>query len=605
MKRFLYYLRNMDNSTTTFRELYEGAVLLQYPPKYDPLRDDYIPYPPEEGESNVYYTDLYSFRIEHTHKLAQDKPTVVLQIPCVHLGIHEPSDAAADFCLRQWIQQVDRLNDELNNHSRTEKENGKYEIYRPAGKRIRNNAAFFAECAGKDYEYGSGNVLLMQTDTLPPPELCLCLRMQIQLPHKKLKKVMRMFQRDLPDAVEDFIQTFDRVGFADALELADRQTQIRRWLADSPYCAFLANGSVFPRKSGTDLPLKEAIPFTAPQEDTITVCGISGLGIRRGVTVITGGGYSGKSTLLDTISAGIYDHVLGDGRELCITDASAMTISAEDGRSVQHLNIRPFLQWIPGKVPEDFSTEHASGATSQASNIMEAVEMRSKLLLIDEDRSATNFMIRDSMMQQMVQKEPIIPFTDRVQELFRKKGVSTILVIGGSGEFLSVADSVYVMDEFQMSNVSELAKQVSGGTVCPKNSPPPEAVWEQNRILKKEGFTSYPIGSGSERLEVMEFQYLRIGDEGIDMRGLHDIVSVEQLQAIGFILRNLMLSSTENEIPLAEKLQTLYEKLEKEDLDFLYSSYFTTCERFLVVPRKQEVYAVINRMRKIHYKKGE
>ena len=137
--------------------------------------------------------------------------------------------------------------------------------------------------------------------------------------------------------------------------------------------------------------MKAAVPFLSTPEDAVEVAGIRGMAFRKGVTVITGGGYSGKSTLLDALSAGIYDHAEGDGRELVITDASAMKISAEDGRSIRHVNLSPFIKWIPGGDPADFSTEHASGSTSQAANIMEAVGWGVKLLMIDEDKSATKF----------------------------------------------------------------------------------------------------------------------------------------------------------------------------------------------------------------------
>ena len=173
--------------------------------------------------------------------------------------------------------------------------------------------------------------------------------------------------------------------------------------------------------------------FRSP-EDQVEIAGVRGMLFRRGVTVITGGGYSGKSTLLDALSAGIYNHVEGDGRELVLTDQSAMKISAEDGRSVRHVNLSPFIKWMPGGDPADFSTDHASGSTSQAANVMEAVGWGVKLLLIDEDKSATNFMIQDPVMRILVEKEPVTPFVDRVRELQERKGVSTILVIGGSSE---------------------------------------------------------------------------------------------------------------------------------------------------------------------------
>ena len=173
--------------------------------------------------------------------------------------------------------------------------------------------------------------------------MCLCIRMQVQLPKGKLRKAIQMLCRDLPAAVDMFIARFDIVKFNQAIALSKKQADIRAWLQKSDYCAFIANGSILPRAKASDLPLTEAIPFCSTPNDEIEVCGVRGMAIRRGVTVITGGGYSGKSTLLDAISAGIYDHCLGDGRELCITDASAMTISAEDGRSVKSVNISPFI----------------------------------------------------------------------------------------------------------------------------------------------------------------------------------------------------------------------------------------------------------------------
>ena len=379
-----------------------------------------------------------------------------------------------------------------------------------------------------------------------PPKMCLCIRMQVQLPKRKIRKTIQMLCHDLPEAVDKFIAEFDCVKLNKALELAEKQTAIRKWLKGSDYCAFIANGSILPRSKGTDMPLEGAVPFQSMSEDEIEICGVRGMGIKKGVTVITGGGYSGKSTLLDAISAGIYDHVLGDGRELCITDESAVTISAEDGRSVKSVNISPFIKWLPSGDTADFSTEHASGSTSQAANIMEAVDAGAKLLLIDEDRSATNFMIRDIMMKELIKKEPITPFTDRVNELHGTQGVSTILVIGGSGEYLSIADNIYLMEDYLIQNVTEKARALSNSCTEENRGHMPPADWTQNRTLFSDGFTSYPAGSGSERLEVSEMGFILIGDERIDVRGLHNIVSERQLDALGFMLRHLEISNKDH-----------------------------------------------------------
>ena len=409
-----------------------------------------------------------------------------------------------------------------------------------------------------------------------------------------------MLCRDLPFAVNKFIAEFDIEGLNRTLALAEKQSSIRAWLANSSYCAFIANGSILPRETGTDLPMLNAVPFQSPPDDEIEICGVRGMGIPKGVTVITGGGYSGKSTLLDAISAGIYDHRTGDGRELCITEESAVTISAEDGRSVKCLNISPFIKWLPGGDTSNFSTEHASGSTSQAANIMETVDSGAKLLLMDEDRSATNFMIRDRMMKELIEKEPITPFTDRVSELYNTLGVSTILVIGGSGEYLSVADKIYMMEDYRIHDVTKKAKMLCGSGGIDAEMPPP-ANWIQNRLLYADGFTPYPKGSGSERLSVSDTGFILIGDEQIDTRGLHNIVSRHQLDALGFMLRYLEISENNGVIDIQKKVDNLYAEIETKGIGFLYSSYFTTCERFLDLPRRQELLALISRMRGVRF----
>jgi len=596
MKRLAHFLRNMDNDTATYKEMYEGGLTV-----YDPDMPDAPPYGDYEP---IYYNNEIGYEITHTHKLAQDKPTITIRIPLSKLPIKDFGWTPAAFCYNRFRSYIDRLNEELYNRSRPDNENGKYILSEHTSVVIPNNYSFFSQCLPKWYENTSGkNVWLLKAPNAPGMELMLHFRIQVQLPRRKLRKTIQMLCRDLPDAVDRFIEEFDYIRLNRALELAEKQAAIRTWLKDSDYCAFVANGSILPRAKGTDLPMLDAIPFRSTPDDEIEVFGVKGMGIKKGVTVITGGGYSGKSTLLDAISAGIYDHVLGDGRELCLTDESAVTISAEDGRSVKHVNISPFIKWLPGGDARDFSTDHASGSTSQAANIMETVDCGAKLLLIDEDRSATNFMIRDKMMKELIEKEPITPFTDRVNELYKREGVSTILVIGGSGEYLSVADKIYMMEDYIIHDVTEKSKGIctSHGVM---SEIPTEADWTQNRILYSDNFSSYPEGSGSERLEVSDMGFIRIGDEWIDARGMHDIVSKRQLDALGFMLRLLMVSNKDHYIDLTQRIDELYEKITAEGVDILYSSFFTTTERFLNLPRKQELLALVSRMRKINMAKG-
>ena len=589
----------MESDTTAYNAMYEGSIFIQDPTH--PSIDPYVDHCP------IYYNESVGFEITATHKLALDKPTVVIGIPCTTLGIDIPDksveSAEADFCLRAFKKYIDELNAELYNRSRPDNENGKYYICAPGGEVIRRNSAYFELRPQKDYTYGSGSTVYLFSDGIArPPVMCLCLRIQVQLPKKKLRKSLRMLCRDLPDAVDRFISDFNGLGAV--AELAKKQSAIRAWLKNSDYCAFVANGSILPRAKGTDLPMPDAVPFRSAPDDEIEIFGVRGMGIRRGVTVITGGGYSGKSTLLDAISAGIYDHALGDGRELCITDDSAVTISAEDGRSVKHVNISPFIKWLPGGDTRDFSTDHASGSTSQAANIMEAVECNAKLLLIDEDRSATNFMIRDRMMKALIEKEPITPFTDRVNELYKTRGVSTILVIGGSGEYLSIADKVYMMEDYLIRDVTERSKDICRSCNVTAALPAP-ADWQQSRPLYSDRFTSYPEGSGTEKLEVSDMGFIIIGDERIDVRGFHDIVSPRQLDTLGFMLRYLELTNADRRIDIDKKINDMYKRIDEEGIDFLYSTFFTTCKRFLNLTRKQELTALINRMRRINMVKSD
>ena len=597
MKRLKNKLLLMDANTTTYKTMYEGAMLVHDPSH--PSMDPWVDYDP------TYYHEDIGFTVSITHKLAQDKPTVVIAIPVARLGITVPpeaQDAVADLCLRLFKPYIDEMNAALYNRSRPDTENGKYELHTPGGEILKRNSSYFAPCPQKDYENSGGsNVYLLNDDVQRPPQPCLCIRMQVQLPAKKIRRTVQMLCHDLPDAVDTFIARFDLPRYEQTVTLARTQAAIRTQLQDSDYCAFIANGSILPRAKEGDLPMEGAIPFTSTPEDEIELCGVRGMGIKKGVNVITGGGYSGKSTVLDAISAGIYDHALGDGRELCITDPSAVTISAEDGRSIKHVNIAPFIRWLPGGDTTDFSTGHASGSTSQAANIMEAVDAGAKLLLIDEDRSATNFMIRDAMMKQLIKKEPITPFTDRARELHTTLGTSTILVIGGSGEYLSVADHVYLMEDYLIHNVTARAKDISAA--APPSPSPEHADWRQERVLYAEHFTSYPEGSRTERLHVSDMGFILIGDEAIDIRALHDIVSPRQIDALAFMLRHIQVSSSDRIIDITAVLDALYGRINEEGLDFLYSPFFTDSHRFLDLPRRQEVLAVINRMRKILHEK--
>ncbi|MBO4788158.1 MAG: hypothetical protein J5531_04565, partial [Lachnospiraceae bacterium] len=269
----------------------------------------------------------------------------------------------------------------------------------------------------------------------------------------------------------------------------------------------------------------------------------------------------------------------------------------------------------------------ASGSTSQAANILESIDSGAKLLLIDEDKSATNFMIRDSLMKDLIRREPITPFTERVNELYKTCGVSTILVIGGSGEYLGIADSILLMDEYRMYNVTTQARAMckaqananreaqppaskatanapaSEKPVHTTAKPVPAEVWHQHRVLLSEGFTPYPKQFGPQKLEVPDVGFILIGDEKIDTNPLHDIACQEQRTAIGFMLRLMEARQNGQTVDLKAEVRQLYEEIAKDGLDIVYSGTFPGCERFLACPRESDLIAVINRMRRVSYRK--
>jgi len=286
-------------------------------------------------------------------------------------------------------------------------------------------------------------------------------------------QAIEMLTQELPSLVQASLiyKNLNELEIKKHVEMAEDQWILRQKIKEMGLVAFIANGSILPRRSGVDdRPMeKGAVPFKSPPELEIQIqlphAGlISGMGIPKGITLIVGGGYHGKSTLLRAIERGVYDHIPGDGRELVVTVKDAMKIRAEDGRRVEKVNISPFINNLPnGQTTQAFSTENASGSTSQAANIMEALELGCSLLLLDEDTSATNFMIRDARMQKLVpsDSEPITPFIDRVKTLYEELGVSTILVLGGSGDYLDVAHRVIMMDRYIPRDVTDRAREIA------------------------------------------------------------------------------------------------------------------------------------------------
>lgn len=287
------------------------------------------------------------------------------------------------------------------------------------------------------------------------------------------KEMQKLVFDILPELAESCLfyrkwDTKSKSFLGKAVFLADDQKELRRQLKERGLTGFVANGAILPRESGiSDRPMWDAVPFISPESLQIEIelphkGKMIGMGIPKGITVIVGGGYHGKSTLLKALEQGVYNHIAGDGREYVVADATGMKIRAEDGRSILHTDISLFINHLPaGQDTVDFSSENASGSTSQAANLIEAMEAGAELLLLDEDTSATNFMIRDKVMAKLVsdEKEPITTLLRHIRGIYKTMGISFIIVVGSSGDYLSVADLVLQLDHYKVKDVTKEAKE--------------------------------------------------------------------------------------------------------------------------------------------------
>lgn len=383
-------------------------------------------------------------------------------------------------------------------------------------------------------------------------------------------------------------------------ELAENQTFIREELKRQNLTAFVADGSILPRESGVSgRPMKDAVPFQSPKSMKVTMKvphgeAITGMGIRKGITLIVGGGYHGKSTLLKALESGVYDHIAGDGREYVITDDTAMKLRAEDGRSIQNVDISMFIRDLPNKKDTvHFVTEDASGSTSQAANVVEAMESGSRLFLIDEDTSATNFMIRDELMQRVVHREmePITPFIDRVRELYHVYGISTILVAGSSGSYFHKADCIIQMNKYVPEEITEYAKKAAEAFPMPKGDTVQIEKPDFRRIIMPDRNLK-----GQDRIKIKTAgrDSVIINRETIDVRYVEQLVDNEQLVALAHILRYAGHSLFDGKKTLIQ----LVDILEKELKDKAFGGVCTgTVPGNMAMPRRQEIFALFNRCR--------
>ena len=423
------------------------------------------------------------------------------------------------------------------------------------------------------------------------------------------KTAQKIIFEQLPEIVEKSIiyDNLNKKALNEQVILVLDQEYARKMLKEKGLVAFVANDSVLPRESGvSDKPMKNAVKFKSPEKFEVTLKlssgkEVSGMGIPKGITLIVGGGYHGKSTLLAALERGVYNHIAQDGREFIISESDAVKIRAEDGRNVEKVNISGFINNLPqNKDTRAFSTENASGSTSQAANVAEVLEYGTSLLLIDEDTSATNFMIRDGRMQKLVakEKEPITPFIDRVRELYDNFGVSTILIVGGSGDYFDVANHVIMMDEYVPKDVTEKAKEIAKSDENKREfSSNDKFQGVTQRIPLKKSFSQ----SGKLDKTKAKGKYsILYGKDLIDISGLEQLVDDSQTNCIAVMIDYFKNKVLDEKLTLSQAADRIYEKIEKEGLDSISS--YTGHPGNLALPRKQEFCAVVNRYRKLRIK---
>lgn len=402
------------------------------------------------------------------------------------------------------------------------------------------------------------------------------------------------------------------------IELAEDQEFIRQTLPAKNLCAFIADGSILPRESGiSSRPMKASVPFTSPDSLRISINlphkgKITGMGIPKGITLIVGGGYHGKSTLLNALELGVYNHIPGDGREYVITDATAVKLRSEDGRFIKDVDISMFINDLPNKKDTHcFSTLDASGSTSQAAGIVESMEAGSHLFLLDEDTSATNFMVRDTFMQQVIQreKEPITPFLERAEDLYKKAGISTILVAGSSGAFFHIADTIIQMDNYVPKDITASVKKLCSQYPLPAVSVTDFQLPHSHRIMSRPAESSKHLRHNSrgnhsdsgvakpERLKtrISGTDGFSLGRQEIDLRYTEQLIDAEQTAALGLLLKYAVEHLADGRRTLPEIVQFLWKNLSLHGLSFFTENQKISCG--YATPRIQEIYACLNRYR--------
>lgn len=410
---------------------------------------------------------------------------------------------------------------------------------------------------------------------------------------------------DIPSIAETALTTagIDEKRCRTHIEVSEDAHAIRDQLAEHGLVAFIGNGSVLPRESGvSERPLRgtDVRAFESPQRLAITLerphhGPITGMAIPRGITLIVGGGFHGKSTLLNAVQRGVYNHIPEDGREWVISEPDLVKVRAEDGRSITDVNISPFISDLPTGTPTDhFTSENASGSTSQAATIMEALELGAGTLCMDEDTSATNFMIRDQRMQELVisDKEPITPYIDKVRQLYDEYGVSTLLVLGGSGDYLDRANTVIAMDTFEPHDVTERARTIANQYTQTRAHEGGSSFGAITDRRISASFETHAPRGKRIKTKVPHRHMIQLGNTAIDLAAAEQLVHAAQTRAIATALLSL-LHNTDQTAPLRERIMDTVAALEHDGIDALSRTPTDGFASF----RRFELAAALNRLR--------
>lgn len=553
-------------------------------------RIDHRGYPAYKDTAGAYQFDSYVLSIDHVQGDPFASPSKVsvhvdgktAGFPADMISQKHTRIALADALIRKFGKEAQQYSHKAKGSGKS----GLLSVSRPGQEVLERSACEIAPA--------SGNLIF---------------RLEIGFPANgrtiNAGELIRILFQFLPACVQKslFYKHADQKHLQKVKELAQDQQYIRTQLKERNLAAFVADGSILPRESGvSDRPMKQAVSFCSPPsmaaELELPNAGtIKGMGIPQGITLIVGGGYHGKSTLLKALERGVYNHIAGDGREYVITDDTAVKIRAEDGRSIQKTDISMFINGLPnGKNTRSFVTEDASGSTSQAANVIEAMEAGTHLFLIDEDTSATNFMIRDELMARVVHPnmEPITPFIDRVEELSHRYHISTILVAGSCGSYFYKADHVIQMMQYQPVDITESAKKeaerfsdMTKDKLVRKEADPPSF----HRV-----FTAGK-GSANERMKVkgMGKDAVSIDRDTIELRYIEQLLDSEQTMTLGYMVKYAKQHLFDGKKDIREIARYLERMVEEKGIGAVCEGRYLPCN--LAAVRVQEIFACLNRCR--------